>query len=381
MDEPPLKVGLNLLWLGERAGGAGRAARGLIAGLLAADPETEIHLFLARGAPADLARETWSSRVSMVRLPVPVGGSLPTLLAQHAGLPALAAARGLDVVHSPANTGPVLAPRTATVVTLLDLIWWHMPADWEGDARAHRAIRRQALYATRRADQVFCISSAAAVDIEANLELARERLHVVPLGVDQGPLPQAADEAALRSRFELGAAPVILCVAQKRPYKNLATLIRALTELDGILVLPGSPTRYEDELRRLAADLGLIDRVRFLDWVDEHTLEGLYAMARCFVLPSLLEGFGLPVLEAMRRGVPVACSNTGALPEVAGDAALLFDPRAPQDVVGSLRRLLADDALARRLADAGRARAHEFPWHRTGKAALAGYRRAISART
>jgi glycosyltransferase involved in cell wall biosynthesis len=114
--------------------------------------------------------------------------------------------------------------------------------------------------------------------------------------------------------------------------------------------------------------------------VTEAELEEHYARATCFVLPSLIEGFGLPVLEAMARGVPVACSNRPALPEVAGDAALLFNPEDQQAVTDAIRRLLRDDGLARTLAERGRRRADTFTWERTAEATLASYRRALAAK-
>ena len=107
-----------------------------------------------------------------------------------------------------------------------------------------------------------------------------------------------------------------------------------------MLVLPGYPTAHEAELRERARALGLEDDVRFPAWVSGEELEGLWALARAFVFPSLYEGFGLPVLEAMARGVPVACSNASSLPEVAGDAALLFDPRDEAAIAEALGRLL-----------------------------------------
>ena len=379
MVERPLRVGLNLLWLGERAGGAGRAARGLVEGLLAAEPGTEVHLFLARDAPAGLAAEPWWGAVRCHHLPVPAGGGLRTLAAQHAGLPALALARGLDVLHSPANTGPVTAPRLATAITLLDLIWWHHPDQWEGDPAAHRAIRRQALYAVRRADVVLAISRVAAEDIAATLDVDRARLAVAPLGVSAEAPARPSPEPQLRASLGLGPGRVILCVAQKRPYKNLAGLVRALAEVEGTLVLPGSPTEHERELRALAEELEVGARVRFVDWVSEEDLEGLYRLADCFVLPSFIEGFGLPVLEAMRRGVPVACSDAGSLPEVAGDAALLFDPHDASEIAAAIGRLQADGALRERLIECGRRRCSELTWEATGHAALHAYRRAIAA--
>jgi glycosyltransferase involved in cell wall biosynthesis len=287
-------------------------------------------------------------------------------------------------MHSPANTGPAIAPGVASVVSLLDLIWLHRGGEWEADARAHAAMRRQVTHCVRHADRVFAISRAAAEDFVRTLRIPRERIEVTPLGV-RAPSECAvgASGEVLGGEGEGGGAPrTVLCVAQKRPYKNLASLIRALPDLEGDveLVLVGAPTDHERELRALAEQLGVAVRVRFPGWLSDAELERLYATSALFVLPSLIEGFGLPVLEAMARGVPVACSNVSALPEVAGDAALLFDPERQEQVTGAIRQLLADRDLAQRLAARGRERAAQFSWRATGEASLAGYRRAIAAR-
>jgi glycosyltransferase involved in cell wall biosynthesis len=192
-----------------------------------------------------------------------------------------------------------------------------------------------------------------------------------------------ADEGEVREELSLGDARVLLCVAQKHPYKNLHRLVRALTALDGdvVLVLPGFATAHERELRELAARLGVDERLRLPAWLSDRSLAGLYALSSAFVLPSLAEGFGLPVLEAMLRGVPVACSNASSLPEVAGDAALLFDPEDQEQLTAAVRRLLDDRQLARELVERGRRRAAEFTWRRTGEASLEGYRRAVAVHT
>ena len=378
----PLRIGLNLVFLGERAGGVGRYAGELPGALLEAEPDSELHVFVSRDAPEQLRRAPWASSVRWVVLPVRLAGAPTHQLAQFAALPALALARRLDVLHSPANTGPTIVPGVASVVSLHDLIWLHRADEWEPSTSVQRRMEVLVRHCVRHADRVFADSHAAAHDIHDTLGLLRERIDVTPLGVHPPGGPPAIPARELRARLQLGDARVVLCVAQKRPYKNLRALLQALVDFDDdvTLVLPGAPTGHEAELRSLARGLGVAARVRFLDWVSEEELDALYALSSVFVLPSLIEGFGIPVLEAMARGVPVACSDVSALPEVAGDAALLFDPHSHEQVGAAVRRILDDRALAQSLSAAGRRRAAAFTWRRTGEASLAGYRRALLAR-
>jgi len=373
-------VGLNLLFLGERAGGVGRYATELPGALLAAEPDTELHVFVSHSAPALLREEPWAKHVRWITMPAALESAPARKLAEYSLLPALALTRRLDVLHSPANTGPVLAPGLATVVSLHDLIWLHRASEWEASPRVHRTMRVLVGHSVRHADRIFAVSKCAAEDIAGTLHVARERIDVTPHGVRAPAAPSPVTEQELRARLQLHDARVLLCVAQKRPYKNLHSLVRALPGLpqDVILVLPGSPTPYEQELREIARTLGVSDRVRFPDWLSDDDLDRLYALSGAFVLPSLIEGFGMPVLEAMARGVPVACSDVSALPEVAGDAALLFDPARQEQVTGAARRLLEDRDLSARLVELGHERAGEFTWERTGAASLAGYRRALA---
>lgn len=375
-----LTVAMNLLFLGEQAGGIGRYARELIGAILTVEPATRLSCIVARDAPADLRDEPWAGEVRFVRAPLAMGSRPPLHVAfQLAGLPG--AVREADVVHSPANIGPLRSPRVPAVLTLHDLVWIHHPGDWE-DARSAARMRQVAVRSARRADRVIAISRAAGEDFAQTIQLDPARVDVVPHGVRAQPTAAPTPEAELRARLGLGAGPVVLCVSQKRPYKNQEALVRALPELgDAVLVCPGAPTPYEARLRELAGELGVGDRVVLPGWVSEAELEGLYRAATCFALPTLFEGFGLPVLEAMARGVPVASSNVWSLPEVAGGAALLFDPRDQAAVTTAVRRLLTDPELAARLSVQGRERAREHSWERTAHGTLASYRRAIASRT
>jgi glycosyltransferase involved in cell wall biosynthesis len=295
-------------------------------------------------------------------------------------------ARDLDVVHGLANLVPLASCRgVARVVTILDVIWMHHPEAM--GMRARVAMRTLAPLCGRRAHRVIAISNAAAEDISETLRIPAGKFDVTPLGISSPGSVQPSPESEMRARLGLRDGPLVLCVAAKRAHKNLDGLIRAFASMPEQLrrpampqlVLPGSPTDYERELRALAAQLGVEDDVAFPAWVTEPDLEALYAAASAFVLPSMQEGFGLPVLEAMARGVPVACSDTSSLPEVAGDAALLFDPREVESIASALARLLSDSTLAAELAARGRLRAQEFTWRRTAELTLASYRRAIEA--
>jgi glycosyltransferase involved in cell wall biosynthesis len=286
--------------------------------------------------------------------------------------------RRADIVHSVAMTGP-LVTRAARVVTIPDTVWISHPED----NITHRMWRTVVPWVARRADRVVAISEASGDAVRANLRVPEERLDVIPLGfgsrADTAPTPPDA----LRAALGLRPGPIVLNVGQKKPHRNLEGLIRAMVAVrtlvpDAQLVLPGPPNaEAEQALRDLAASLGLADAVVVPGFLSQADLEGLYAAAEAFVLPSLVEGFGLPVLEAMARGLPVACSRDSAPGEVAGDAGLLFDPTSEEEIAAATIRLLTDTDLRSRLPGAGRARAATYTWSRCADETMATYRRAL----
>ncbi|HXB16069.1 MAG TPA: glycosyltransferase family 1 protein [Solirubrobacteraceae bacterium] len=376
-----MKVGLNLVYLVEDSGGSGTYARHLTASLLEVEPGLELTAWIGSSAPESLLREPWAERVRWVRLPVVGIGSPWHLWHELAAIGFDARRRGIEVVHGLANINPVVHPGVATVTTILDVIWAHHP---EAASTRFRMMGKLVTPVVGRAStRLVAISEAARDDVAATLGLDREKFDVTPLGIDPPP-PRASapDRAAVAARLGLSEQPVVLCLAAKRAHKNLHGLIRAwalLAERPGQLVLPGSPNAYEQDLRELAGTLGVQDSVRFLGWLSAEDVEDLYAIAACFVLPTFLEGFGLPVLEAMARGVPVACSDIGALREVAGDAALFFDPHAPESIAAAIERLMSDAPLRAELVERGRARCALFTWQRTARATLESYRRALGS--
>jgi glycosyltransferase involved in cell wall biosynthesis len=236
-------------------------------------------------------------------------------------------------------------------------------------------------WAARRSDRVIADSHSTRDDLVQVLGIDPERIDVVPLGLGALRRQTPMTERDVRARFDLGERRIVLSLSAMRPHKNLARLIGALARIPAesrpLLVLPGYPTWHERELRERAASAGVAADVRFPGWVSGAEVEGLWAIADGFVFPSLYEGFGLPVLEAMARSLPVACSDIPALREVAGPAALYFDPRSPAQVAQRITELLDDRDLAQRLREQGRSRAAQFSWSRAAEATLASYRRVL----
>ena len=378
-----MHIGLNLVFLTPGAtGGTETYARELIPELVAAAPEHRFTAFVNRDAAA-VTDGPWGNLIPAVTVPVYARRRTEWVRGEQLLLPRLAAAAGIDLVHSLANTAPAWG-RFRRVVTIHDLSYRLVP-------QAHLGLlglgmRVLVPTAARTAHRILVDAASTGRDLEHLLSVAPAKVDVVPLGIGTSARTPPMPEAELRDRLDLGARPLALCVAAKRPHKNLGRLLGALAlipaERRPLLVLPGYPTDHEHELRRRADELQVSADVRFLDWVEPAELEGLYAAAACFVFPSLLEGFGLPVLEAMVRGLPVACSARGSLAEVAGDAALVFDPESEPEIAAAIERLLGDPEEADRRRAAGRARATRFTWTATAAGTLAAYRRAaVNVRT
>ena len=365
-------IGLNLTFLAPgETGGMEVHTRGLVPELVRAWPGARFVGFCAR----ELAGERWEG-VELRPLRVSARTRWSRTAGEQTLLPAAARAAGVDLLHSPANTMPAWSPGR-TVTTIHDVIHAKFPETHHGVlARGLAALVQMSV---RRADRLITDATATKDDLVTLLGADAAKIDVVPCGPGTGDVAAPTPEEELRERLGLGDAPVVLSVSAKRPHKNLARLIEALAGLDGgaVLVVPGYPNAHEEELRAVAARHGVAERVRFTGWTSDEDLEGLYRTASVMAFPSLMEGFGLPVLEAMRRGTPVACSATSSLPEVAGDAALLFDPESVDAIRDAVGRLLGDEALRASLADRGRAQAARFSWERAARETVAVYRRTL----
>jgi glycosyltransferase involved in cell wall biosynthesis len=236
--------------------------------------------------------------------------------------------------------------------------------------------------AARAADAIITLSHASKTDIVQGLAIPEERVTVVPTGVDPSFTPLALEsERALevRRRYEL-PDDFVLTVGSVEPRKNLPRLLEAIQRLrrdrdtaEVVLVHAGPDGWLADEVAHARATLDPPGAVRFLGYVPRQDLAALYGLARLTAYPSLYEGFGLPVAEAMACGCPVVTSNVSSLPEVAGDAAVLVDPASVEDIAAGIAALWTDAGRRRAVAARGRARASCFTWERTARETAAVY--------
>lgn len=284
---------------------------------------------------------------------------------------------GLDVFH----LGEFHFPRggaAPTVATVHDLTTLILPEQHVWLNRALHA--RRFRWIRKRAARIIVVSESTGRDLTRLLEISPERVVRIyeARGHDDGPSPAKHTHEVL-ARHGLDETPYVLAVGTLEPRKNQERLVRAFSELpprfdDVHLAIAGGEGWRSEGIRRALRESSAPERIRLLGRVPGQDLPALYAEARVFAFPSLYEGFGLPILEAMASGTPVLTSDVSSLPEVAGDAALLVDPHSTDAIRDGLERLLEDAGLRGRLARRGRERERRFTWRRTAEETMAVYR-------
>ncbi len=288
-----------------------------------------------------------------------------------------ARARQLDLLHGLAFVAPVAA-RCPTVITVHDLSFLRFPDAFRPFNRAYLSLFTK--LSTRRAARVIAVSESTRQDVIAFCGVPAERVVVVPNGVDAVFCPAEPAEIA-RFRAQKGLPErFILFLGTLEPRKNLVRLLEAYAQWRRTadqtvkLVLAGGKGWYYDTIFARVAELGLVDDVFFPGYVPVEELPWWYRAAELFVYPSLFEGFGLPVLEAMACGTPVITARASSLPEVAGDAAVLVDPKRSDELAAAMNDLLNDRIQRAALRAAGLARAAHFSWAHTATATAEVYR-------
>jgi glycosyltransferase involved in cell wall biosynthesis len=370
-----LRVALHVdqLWF-SAPGGIGTYVREVMRALVDHPEEPEVVPFHARWPSAPPDEPPWPS--TPVDLGRPISQLYPAW--DTIGRPELPEAlTRCDVVHATNHAAVPPAGPAALVVTVHDLAFERFP---ELFPRHWRLLYRAGLRATiRRADAIAVPSGSTASDlIEHGADPSR--IHVTPLASSLAVNDSDPDEVLVRLGIE---GPFVLFVGTLEPRKNVVRLVRAYrqvaAELPHSLVLAGPDGWHGEEL---AAELsrpgpGRIVRTGRLPG-DE--LDALYRRADVLAYPSIAEGFGLPVLEAMQRGLPVVTSNGSSLPEVAGQAAVLVEPEDVGGIADAIAEVLTDGTLAKRLREAGTERAAGFSWEATATATLGAYRAAMEVR-
>lgn len=282
------------------------------------------------------------------------------------------AARGADMLHVPHYNAPVMFQRDL-VVTIHDLI--HLMEPPFSNSIASRAYAWPMMsFAIRKARSIVTVSNYSKRQLVQRLGVPEEKVAVIYNGVH--PRFRCLDHEAAQKRVEAGFSirpPFLLYVGNLKPHKNLELLLRgfSLLRLHGTcrhgLVIVGEGKKQRALLSSLCARLGISAQVRFIPRVDDDALPDLYAAADAFVMPSLMEGFGYPVVEAMACGTPVVCSRASVLPEIAGEAAQFFDPTNCEDLAEAIENVLHSSQRREILRRRGLERARIFGWEECGR--------------
>jgi glycosyltransferase involved in cell wall biosynthesis len=359
-------------------GGIGTYIRNLVPAMAAREPALQLTLFHARfGSPTSPERWLRDHRVEELQQPIRSLYPRWALFGRPSLPPAL---RGAEIVHATNHAAvPPVRDGQRLVVTVHDLAFEYFPGMFP---RGWRIMYKAGLRAAvKRADAIVTPSRSTAEDVLSRTHVDPEKLHVVPLASALPGGTLEVDEVLARLKIP---APFVLSVGTLEPRKNLVRLVRAYRRVAAngyphALVLVGPLGWHHESLMRELALHGPGEIV-MTGSLSEDELDAVYRAADVFVYPSVYEGFGLPVVEAMARGIPTVASTTSSVPEVAGGAAVGVNPRSVREIAHAIESVVSDIDLADRLAARGRAQAERFSWDETARLTLEVYEKVLGTK-
>ncbi len=340
------------------------------------DKDLEYFLFLKRFSVDEKRIKELSSGFNIEKVSSCEGGKFFNFIKTHGELPVRLLFLKPALFHSPGPIAPLIKT-CRTVLTIHDLSF--LKIDGIFDKFQNSYYKNFVPYVAKKADKIITVSNNAAMDISKLLHIPEEKIRVIYNGVDErfSSERSAEREDNLKKRF--GLSDYILFLGVLEPRKNVARLIRAYSHLSPELnhyklVIAGGHGWLYDDIYSLVKELSLQKRVIFTGRVSDEELPDLYRGASLFVYPSLLEGFGIPPLEAMACGIPVIASNTSSFPEVLSDSARLINPLKEEEITSAMTEILTDKNLYQTLVDKGLKRVSLFSWKESARRTLELYR-------
>ena len=366
-----MRIGVDYTAAAYQGAGIGRYTRALIRALTRLDRSNEYRLFVA-GRDGAHGQARWPANVRLCAIPLSQRNLTRMWHRLRLPLPVEIFTGALDLFYSPDFVLPPVL-RARTLLTVHDLSFVRHPQT--ADPRLYRYLNAVVPRSVRRADHILADSQNTARDLANLWGVPSKKLSVLYSGVESRfrPMTDEAELARVRKRYHLPQR-FILSVSTLQPRKNYERLITAFSQLlstaggrpHRLVIAGGKGWLYEPIFDRVRK-FGLEKVVLFPGFVADEDLPALYTLADLFAFPSLYEGFGLPVLEAMACGTPVVCSEASSLPEVAGDAALLVDPLDVDSWAAAMREALSDEELRRTLVARGLAQARRFSWEQAAR--------------
>lgn len=386
MNQGSARVGFDATAAVTQGGGIGRYTRELLHALIKEGDQYAYRIFAGRATeplPIDDAIPT-AAHVSFRQLPLSPRWLYRIWYRLRLPAPVQLFTGPVDLFHSPDFVLPPVLGRIPTILTVHDLSFAFYPETFT--PALVRYLERVVPWSVRRATHVLADSESTRRDLIRLYDTPEDKITVLYSGVHErfNMAIDSAAKKAVREKYNIGDEPFVFTVSTLQPRKNHQLLVRSFRavaeQTDYNLIIAGGHGWLYEKLLEEVDRQKLRGRVRFIGFVDDDDLPPLYNTASLFVFPSLYEGFGLPLLEAMACGTPVISSNTSSLPEVAGDAAVQISPHDEAAWTDAMLHVIDDTVLRERLVSAGRHRAERFRWSRAARQLLKVYGRVLDRR-